>query len=139
VLDPCEVPDQPGDRVGLGGRAGVEVVRAEPLDRRVDLFVDTAVAVDEDVLGMHTAHPLAGRAPARAEHRPRGPYAGTTGAPAVVRRGRPAGRSGPFGVRGGARDAVPCGAAGVHPLPEPFAPPRPDAVTPAVTRPRRPR
>ncbi len=53
VLDPGEMPDQPGDGVGSRAGPGVQVVGAEALDGGVDFFLDAAVTVDEDVLGMH--------------------------------------------------------------------------------------
>ncbi|GAA3127110.1 hypothetical protein GCM10017687_47300 [Streptomyces echinatus] len=56
VLHPGEVPDQPGDGVGVGSRPTVQFAGAEAVEGGMDFFLDAAEAVDEDVLGMHTDH-----------------------------------------------------------------------------------
>src|SRR5690348_14392155 len=55
VLHTGEVPDEPGDGVGLGGGRRVEVVGTQAVEGGVDFFPDAAVTVDEDVLCMHSS------------------------------------------------------------------------------------
>jgi hypothetical protein len=49
VLDPGEVPDQPGDRVGLGVEPGGEGLLVKALDRLVHHAVHPLEPVDEQV------------------------------------------------------------------------------------------
>ncbi|GAA3378907.1 hypothetical protein GCM10020367_60320 [Streptomyces sannanensis] len=55
VLDPRQVPHQPGDGVGPGIEPGIEILRREPLDRSVHRLLDPPESVRKHFCCLHTA------------------------------------------------------------------------------------